>query len=198
MIRKLAAETLQSLLLIVTVLFLNTACTVVSYSPAEPIKKSLVETHDKIEFLSFSYISGFPKDGDQRTIPWQSQLIKESLENHSRFIKVIVTPSPPASGVHVNVYQTEGPPPSTWCLVSIWTVSVIPCYAEGIVLESHFDVFVDNTLKQSYRYSIRRTGINWIGLLPFFWINLFTTQYKEAFSGNISQFITDAKRDGFL
>jgi hypothetical protein len=97
------------------------------------------------------------------------------------------------------VYQTDRrPPSSTWCRVSNWTLTVIPCFGEGIAFDNHFDVFVDNTLKHSYRYGISRTGIDWIGLLPFFWINLFTADYKEAFSSNVAQFITDAKRDGFL
>lgn len=32
----------------------------------------------------------------------------------------------------------------------------------------------------------------------FFCINIWTDQYKEAFSGNTYQFIDEAKRDGFL
>lgn len=179
---------------------LNCACAVVNYSLIEPVKQPLVETHDKLEFLSFSYIPGSPGNlnGVGQTLAWESQLLKDLFEHQSRFMKVIVTSSPPALGVHVNVYQTDGPPASPWCKASIWTLGVIPCYAEGIVFETHFDVFVHNTLKQSYRYEISRKGLNWIGLLPFWWINFFTTQYKEAFSSNAHQFVTDAKRDGFL
>ncbi len=113
-------------------------------------------------------------------------------------MKVVVTPSPPALGIHVNVYQTDGPPMSSWCMASLWTLGVIPCHAEGVVYETHFDVLANNALKQSYRYEISRKGIQWIGLLPFFWVNFFTADYKEAFSANIYQFVTDAKRDGFL
>lgn len=198
MISRRSRPTLISLLLLGTVLLLNSACTILSYSSAGAPTISLVENHDRPEVLSFSYLSGFPHTSNEQKIPWPSQLLKESFENYTRFIKVILTPSPPVSGVHVNVYQTDGPPPSTWCRISSWTLGIIPCFAEGIVFENHFDVFVDNTLKQSYRYKINRTGIEWIGLLPFFWINFFTADYKEAFSGNISQFITDAKRDGLL
>ena len=62
----------------------------------------------------------------------------------------------------------------------------------------HFDVLVHNTLKESYQYEISRKGVQWLGLLPFFWVNLFTTQYKDAFSANAYQFVIDAKRDGYL
>jgi hypothetical protein len=86
----------------------------------------------------------------------------------------------------------------TYLTCALRTLGVIPCYFEGIAYETHFDVFVNNTLKQSYQYPIGRKAVVWIGLLPFFWINFLTTQYEEAFSGNTYQFIADAKRDGFL
>ena len=75
---------------------------------------------------------------------------------------------------------------------------MVPCYAEGIIYETHFDVFVNNALKQSYQYEISRKHVDWIGLLPLFWINLFTTHYEEAFLANVHRFIADAKRDGVL
>ena len=187
-----------SLVLLGAVLLLNSACTVLSYHSTGGAAIPLVETHDRLEFLSFSYLAGFPPVSNEEKIPWPSQLLKDSLEKYTRFIKVILTSSPPAIGVHVNAYQTDGPPPSTWCRISSWTLAVIPCFAEGLVFATHFDVFVDNRLKQSYQYSINRTRIEWIGLLPFFWINLFTTDYKESFSDNVLQFIADAKRAGLL
>lgn len=186
--------------LLAALVLVNSACAVVNYSPTESVRQRPVETHDKLEFLSFSYVPGSSGnvDNDRRTLPWEGQLVKDLLEHYSRFMKVITTSSPPAMGVHINVYQTDGPPISPWCRASVWTLDVIPCYAEGIIYETHFDVFVDNALKQSYRYEISRKGFTWIGLLPFGWINLFTTQYKEAFSANAYQFVTDATRDGFL
>lgn len=192
--KRIAVRT--SLVLLTAFVLLNSACTIVNYSLIEPVRQPLVEIHDKQELLSFSYIPGSPDD--RRTLPSESQRFIDLFEHQSRFTKVIVTSSPPARGVHVNIYQTDGPPISLWCKASYWTLNVVPCYAEGIVRETHFDVFVDNTLKQSYRYEIRRKGVSWIGLLPLFWINFFTTQYKEAFSANAYQFVTDAKRDGFL
>jgi hypothetical protein len=196
--------TLRTPLAILTVLILlNSACTIGNYSPAESSRRSLVEPQgqrDQREFLSFSYIpdSRDKPNSNPRTLPSQSQLVKDLLEQHARFMKVIVTSNPPAIGTHVNVYQTVGPFSSPWCTVSSWTLGVIPCYFEGIAYEIHFDVFVDNALKQSYRYPIYRKAVNWIGLVPFVWINFLTAQYEEAFSHNIYQFIADAKLDGFL
>ena len=171
MTHNLKGTTLRTPLALLTVLvLLNSACVIVNFSPTEPERKPLIETHDKLEFLSFSYSPGTPQnlDSNRRTLPWESQWVKDLFEQHSRFLKVVVTASPPDIGVHVNVYQTDGPPISPWCTASNWTFYVIPCYAEGIVYQVHFDVFVNNALKQSYRYDISRTGVSWIGLLPFF------------------------------
>lgn len=77
-------------------------------------------------------------------------------------------------------------------------LGIIPCYADGVVYTMHFDVLIHNTLKDSYQYEISRKGVQWLGLLPFFWVNFFTTQYKDAFSANAQQFVIDAKRDGYL
>jgi hypothetical protein len=205
MVNKVKQTTIRTPLVLLTVLVLiNSACAVVNYSLLEPARQPLVETpHDKKEVLSFSYAPGSSGSLNtvpqiQRTLPREVQGVKDLLEHQSRFIKVIVTSSPPALGVHVNIYQTDGAPASLWCQASTWTLGVIPCYAEGIVYETHFDVFVHNSLKQSYRYEISRKGVHWIGLIPFFWINFMTAQYEEAFLANAYQFVTDAKRDGFL
>ena len=150
------------LALLTALILLNSACMIGNYSPAELSRKSLVESHDQRyqrEFLSFS--SYIPESRDKlesnpRTLPSQSKLVKDHLEQHSRFMKVIVTSSPPIIGTHVNVYQTVGPYSSPWCTASSWTLGVIPCYFEGIAYETYFDVFVNNTLKQSYQYPIGR------------------------------------------
>ena len=178
---------------------LNNACAILSFSPSESVNTPSVEVHDKIESLSFSYIVGDSKDqgNDGRTLSWESQTIKHLFEHHSRFSKVIVTSTPPQDGLHINVYQTDGPV-SSWCRASIWALAVIPCYADGVVHTTHFDVFLNNTLKRSYQYEISRKGVQWLGLLPFFWVNFFTTQYKDAFSANAHQFVIDAKRNGYL
>jgi hypothetical protein len=184
----------MSILLSVLVLF-SSACAILNYSPSE-ISMPPVEIHDKAESLSFSYIPNDSKDfsNDNRTLPWESQVVKELFEHHSRFSKVMVTSTPPENGVHINVYQTDGPV-SLWCRASIWTIGIVPCYADGVVYTLHFDVLIHNTLKE---YEISRKGVQWLGLLPFWWVNVFTTQYKDAFSANAYQFVFDAKRDGYL
>jgi len=189
----------MSYILLGVLVFLSSACAILNYSPCETVSMPPVEIHDKAESLSFSYIPDDSKEfsNDNRTLPWESHLVKDLFEQHSRFSKVIVTSTPPENGMHINVYQTDGPV-SPWCRASIWTIGIVPCYADGVVYTMHFDVLIHNTLKESYQYEISRKGVQWLGLLPFFWVNLFTTQYKDAFSANAYQFVIDAKRDGYL
>jgi len=182
-------------ILIGLVLTLNNACAIQSYSPSAIMPPS--GSHEKVESLSFSYLPEDSKSSEARTLPWETQSIKDVFEQHSRYSKVIVASGPPENGLHINVYQTDGPV-SSWCRASIWTIGIVPCYADGVVYTMHFDVLVHNTLKESYQYEISRKGVQWLGLLPFFWVNLFTTQYKDAFSANAYQFVIDAKRDGYL
>ena len=180
---------------------LNSACAIGNYSPAEPARQSPVEPpSNQRELLSFSYIPECRDklESNPENLPLQSHVLLDHLERYSGFMKVIVTLIPPAVGTHVNVYQNVGPYSSTWCTASSWSLGIIPCYFEGIAYETHFDVLVDNTLKQTYRYPIRRKAVNWIVLVPFFWVNFLTTQYEEALSANIDKFIADAKRDGVL
>ena len=188
-----------SLLLLALLISLNSACSIQGYSPSDPVSAPRTEVLDKIESLSFSYITSDSKTlaSADRTLPWESQTIKDLFEHHSRFSKVIVTSTPPQDGMHINVYQTDGPV-SSWCRASIWTLGLIPCYADGVVHTMHFDVFLNNTLKESYQYEISRKGVQWLGLLPFFWVNFFTAQYKDAFSANAHQFVIDARRNGYL
>ena len=184
--------------LLYVLIVLNSACAISNYSPPEAVSTPPTEKHDRVESLSFSYL-GDSKDlvSDGRALPWESQSIKDLFEHQSRFSKVIIASTPPQNGMHVNVYQTDGPV-SSWCRASTWSLGIIPCYADGVLYTMHFDVLIHNTLKESYQYEISRKGVQWVGLLPFFWINFFTTQYKDAFSANAQQFVIDAKRDGYL
>jgi hypothetical protein len=84
-----------------------------------------------------------------------------------------------------------------WGTVNLLTIFVVPCVVEH-AYETHFDVYMDNALKRSYRYDIYWKGVSWIGLVPFFWVNLFMTDHEEAFSANAYQFISEAKQDGLL
>lgn len=186
--------------LLLLVLFCS-ACSISKYSP-KPSSNPAAESEKKAEFLSFSYLSRYSghEEEDRRrvTMAGESQIIMELFSAQLGYLKVAATPRPPDLGPHVNVYQTDGPPPSLWCRIHSWTLGILPCYADGIVYETHFDLYVDNTLKKGYRYEISRKGMGWIGLVPFFWINFLLTEYTDAFSATVYQFMSDVKQDRLL
>jgi len=73
-----------SFVLLTLLAVLSSACAIVSYSPIEPARQTLVEPHhDKKEFLSFSYIPESPRNlnTEPRTLPREIQGAKELLEH---------------------------------------------------------------------------------------------------------------------
>jgi hypothetical protein len=183
---------------------LSSACTIANYSPAIPEKQLPAAATNKSGLLSFSYLTDTPHnysdDKDSlRTLPKTVQHVREILKRNTRFETVLVTATPPAKGPHVNIYQTSVPELSALCIASIWTLGIIPCYAEGIVYTVHFDVLVDNTPLKAYEDEISRKAANWIGFLPFVWINfLVSTSYEEAFLATVHNFTKSARQDGLL
>lgn len=189
------------IVLLLTNATLNSACAIVNYSPAIPETKLTAEIRRQSDTFSFSYNSSSSRDlkDEQRALPKNVQQVKDIFEQYTRFDKVLVTSTAPTKGLHVNIYQTNGPPPSPFCVTSIWTFGIIPCYAEGVVYNVHFDLFEDNTVLKTYNETISRKGANWIGFLPFFWINfLINTGYEEAFLATVHSFISTARQDRLL
>lgn len=131
-------------------------------------------------------------------MPQKPETVRKILEQHSGYQSVITLSSPPIKGPHVNVTLSYGPPPSAWVYTAHQTFYLIPGYNNGIGYEVQFDVFADNLLTHTYRYEIKVQAVGWIGLLPFVWINLFTTHFVEAFEATVYQFVTEAISDGVL
>jgi hypothetical protein len=127
-----------------------------------PETKLTAETRNKSGIFSFSYISGSSCDlkDYQRTLPKNVQQVRDIFERNTQFEKLIVTSTPPANGLHVTIYQTDGPPLSPFCIASIWTLGIIPCYSEGLVYNVHFDPLADNTVLKTYSETISRKGVN--------------------------------------
>ena len=181
-------------------ILLNSACAIGIYSPTEPTKKLPVRVSAELDFLFFSHhpMSRDQQEIDPRKLPWATQRVKDLLEKYSKFKTAIPALSAPARGTYITFYETDRSRPQTmWETVNLWTLFVVPCALE-YEHESHFDVYVDNVLQRSYRYDIHWKGVSWIGLGPFFWVNLILADREDAFSANASQFIADAKQDGLL
>lgn len=182
------------------VLLLNSACAIQSSSPVEPSVKLPISTSKEQDFLFFSFIalSGEQQQVDPRKLQSVSRRVRVLLEQQSKFETAVPTLSAPARGTYITFYLiARSDPGLSWCMVSGWTLFVVPC-AYHSIYEAHFDLYVDNILTRRYQYDIHGKGVEWIGLVPFFWVNYFLTDYEDAFLANTHQFIADAKQDGLL
>lgn len=177
-------------------LLLQAACAIMSYSPSLPADTQHVAAYERFGTLSFTYLTN-ERDG-WKPLPQKPEIVRKILEQHSGYPSIIALSEPPPKGPHVNVTVNHGPPPSAWVYMTVNTFHLIPGYFNGIMYEVQFDVFADNRLTHTYRHEIKLQSIGWIGLLPFVWINLFTTDFVEAFEATVYQFVAEAISDGAL
>ncbi|NWF73947.1 MAG: hypothetical protein HXY51_13020 [Nitrospirae bacterium] len=118
--------------------------------------------------------------------------------------------SPPKAGFFCKV-EFEPIPPSTvvqyflesqlqfinlGILALIPALTLLPYYTDEGGTTAIYSLYQDSRLLKAYRYPIRKKGAGWIGLLPFAWINYFTTDLAGAVEGATLQFLIDAQRDG--
>jgi hypothetical protein len=59
-----------------------------------------------------------------------------------------------------------------------------------------FSVFKGQQLTREYQYSFTKGGVAGLLVLPFVWINFFTSSEEEAFQTVARQFLFDLQRDG--
>jgi len=118
--------------------------------------------------------------------------------------------SPPKAGLFCKV-KFEPIPPSTvvqyflesqmqfinlGILALIPALTLLPYYTDEGGTTVIYSLYQDAQLLKVYRYPIYKKGAGWFGLLPFAWINYFTTDLADAVEGATLQFLVDAQRDG--
>jgi hypothetical protein len=83
-------------------------------------------------------------------------------------------------------------------LPAVFTFFFFPLLAlpdSGVQYSVDFVVSNPQGLTREYLYRFRKAGISWVALLPFAWINFFTSSEKEAFQAVFQQFLFDFQRD---
>lgn len=180
------------------------ACTVVSYGPI-PIEPAPPPKKEGI--VRFFYHTGavLAPNAKKAILPDEFGILQEILEERAGFAAAIVSATPPAKGLHITVYQSEKKSErkglsarGAFCTLALITLLALPCYDDtgGSVVQ--YDVYVDDNLKKSYRYEMATTAFSWIGLLPFVWVNLLTSDYRDAFRATAYQFLRDGRSDGYF
>jgi hypothetical protein len=133
-----------------------------------------------------------------------------TLTASGMFSDVIETQDPPEVGVFCNV-QFEPTPPSTavqfyigaqavlifgYITALVPAFTLLPYYTDEGGTTVIYSLYRDGQLARTYRYSIKKKGAGWIVLLPFAWINYFTTDLADAVQGATFRFLIDAHREG--
>jgi len=81
-------------------------------------------------------------------------------------------------------------------LALIPALTLLPYYTDEGGTTIIYSLYQDSRLLKAYRYPIHKKGAGWIGLLPFAWINYFTTDLADAVEGATLQFLIDVQHDG--
>ena len=82
--------------------------------------------------------------------------------------------------------------------LNIASFMLVPWYHDSHGYVVLYNLHLDGKLQSTYRYEITETGIMWLPLGLFAWVNYFTTGETEAFEETARQFVADAERDGYI
>jgi hypothetical protein len=177
------------------------ACTIVNYAPKPIEPASAPDTKEGIiRFFFYSGAVGDPK-AKENPLPIEASILQKVLETKAGFAAAVISNPPPAKGLHLSIYVTskESSPLSRgFCTLSLLTLTAIPCYSDTGGYLVQYDLRIDDELKKTYRYEINKTLIQWIGVLPFVWVDSFTTHYTQAFEATAYQFLHNSRTDGYL
>jgi len=139
-----------------------------------------------------------------------SRAVGRTLTASEMFSDLIETQNPPKSGLFCTVDFSPIEPSKvvqyylgsqavllfTYIGALIPAFSLLPYYTDEGGTTVIYSLYQDDQLLKVYRYPIYKKGAGWIGLLPFAWMNYFTTDLADAVEGATLQFLIEAQRDG--
>jgi len=86
-----------------------------------------------------------------------------------------------------------------WANAIPWmmTFTIVPMVwlPDGVEYSVTFSLSNSQGVTREYPYSFHKAGIAGLSMLPFAWINFFTSSEKEAFQAIFQQFLFDLQRD---
>jgi len=119
----------------------------------------------------------------------------ERLPKAGLFCKVQFEPIPPSTVVQYFL-ESQLQFINLGILALVPALTLLPYYTDEGGTTAIYSLYQDSRLLKAYRYPIYKKGAGWVGLLPFAWINYFTTDLADAVEGATLQFLIDAQRDG--
>ena len=119
----------------------------------------------------------------------------QSLPKAGLFCKVQFEPIPPSTVVQYFL-ESQLQFINLGILALIPALTLLPYYTDEGGTTVIYSLYQDGQLLKVYRYPIYKKGAGWFALLPFAWINYFTTDLADAVEGATLQFLIDAQRDG--
>ncbi len=197
------------------VIFSATSCTVFTWQPVFNNSDGSLPLEKTMDVLSIGIKRSFEKETNIEedwtksnkekilsSIDWEYEALWKALAQSSS-AKTIVKGAQPERGqtfVRVILYKDyeASYAHKGWCEASWMTGSIIPCYGDLSVHHVEYVLYEDQVEQRKYIYTYSRKGAYWIGLLPFVWMNFFTSDQDDALVSTALQFLTDAKKDGFL
>ena len=128
-------------------------------------------------------------------------------EKDQLFSGSVPTDTVPSGGqdVHVGVRVYVLPPSRSAIIAGVISHLAVPFFpplipyftGEGGYLVS-YALYLDQELRKTYRYEIKRKGLSWVVLLPFTIANFFTDSEEDALRITSKQFFLDAHQEGYL
>lgn len=165
-----------------------------------PVKLDPVPKRQGLIYVFYGTGNTFDPKAEKSAHSSEFRILQRLLEEQAGFAVAIGSSTPPAKGIYLTAYRTShdvSRAAKFFCTVSFMTVTVLPCYSDRHTTVTA-NVYIDNKLRKSYEYDMEERQIQWIGLLPLFWLNDFTTQYGQSFEATAYRFISDARIDGYL
>lgn len=102
----------------------------------------------------------------------------------------------PKEGIFIHVetkYKAPDLPAIVFGYVSVSTATILPAWSNNDGFDIYYRIYINGNLEKTFRYEKRRFAASWIFLLPFVWVNLFTTGEYDAFYTSTYDFLKSAQ-----
>jgi hypothetical protein len=197
-------------------LLLSLTSCIVSYEVLPEMDPAQLNVPKPVTPFTYSAVMAEPPKTQEPIFPLRSfygyyspanDLKRILKEKDQLFSEAVSTDTVPSGGrdVQVGVRVYIMPPSRSAIIAGVISHLAVPFFpplipyftGEGGYLVS-YGLYVDQELRKTYRYEIKRKGLSWVVLLPFTIANFFTKSEEDALRITAKQFFLDAHQEGYL